>query len=203
MHRDFYLHFVHGVVITNGFKEKTMKKIKKMKKLFFFLCLLFSTPLYSEENILNLYTWGGLIPESIIRQFEKETGIKVNASTYDSNETLYAKLRTNRHAGYDVIQPSNYYVDRMRKQNMLQKLDKKLLPHFKNLNPRFLNLPYDPDNLYSLPFVWATTGLFMNRAIITSRIKRFQDLWNPRFRNQVLLLNDVREVFSMGLKVLG
>ncbi len=158
----------------------------------------------TNEKILNVYAWSGVIPDAIIQQFEKETGIKVNFSTYDSNEIMYAKLRANKDAGYDIIEPSSYYIDRMRRQNMLEKLDKSALPNFKNLSPDFVNPVYDPHNNYSIPFIWGVTGIFVNKAYHDpANIKKWADLWDKKYADQLLLLDDSREVFSMALNVLG
>lgn len=159
---------------------------------------------FATENVVNVYTWSGMIPQKIIQQFEKETGIKVNFSTYDTNEVMYAKLHASKVMGYDIVQPSSYYVDRMRRQGMLEKLDRVKLPYFKNLNPDFLNRPYDPNNNYSLPFSWGITGIFINKDYFTpSTITQWSDLWNKQYKNQLLLLDDSREVFSMALLMLG
>lgn len=159
---------------------------------------------YPEENVVNIYNWSNYISSDVLKEFTKETGIKVNYTTYDSNETLYAKLKANPHTGYDVIVPSTYFVDRMRKQGMLQALDKSRLSNFKNLNPALLNKPYDPDNHYSIPYFWSSTGLVVNTK--DYQVKQFQywaDFWRPQYRNQLLLLDDVHEVFSIALLVLG
>src|ERR1700730_17476947 len=107
---------------------------------------------FSREKVVNMYVWSGEIPDSIIRQFEKETGIKVNISTYDNNEIMYAKLRTAKYAGYDLVIPSSYFIDRMRKQDMLEPLDKNKLPNLKNLDPKFTDPAYDPHIQYSVPY---------------------------------------------------
>jgi spermidine/putrescine transport system substrate-binding protein len=163
-----------------------------------------TTTLFAAENIVNVYTWSGVIPDSVIRQFETETGIKVNFSTYDSNEIMYAKLKADKNPAYDIIEPSSYYIDRMRRQNMLEKFDKTKLPFFKNLNPSFLNQSYDPKSEYSSPFIWGVTGIFANKDYRdTTSIKRWSDLWNSKYADQIMLLDDSREVFSMALCVLG
>src|SRR5579862_6942205 len=125
----FWFNFIAGTYFTDSIKEKTMKFLMLLLGLFF------AEPLLASENILNLYTWSGVIPESIIQQFEKETGIKVNFSTYDSNEVMYAKLRSSKVASYDVVEPSTYYIDRMRRQHMLENLNLHGLSNFHNLNP--------------------------------------------------------------------
>lgn len=181
--------------------------MKRWCKLLILGCLFFSSNLFAaEDNVLNLYTWSGVIPESIIQQFEKETGIKVNFSTYDSNETMYAKLKatTDGGGGYDVIEPSSYYIDRMQRQGMLEKLDKSKLSHFKNEDPTFLNQSYDPHNRFSVPFIWGVTGIFQDtNEFSQSRVTGWSDLWDKKYENQLMLLDDSREVFAMALLSLG
>lgn len=106
--------------------------------------------------------------------------------------------------GYDLIVPSTYYVDRMRREGLLQKIDRSKLSNFGNLNPRLLNQSYDPNNDYSIPYLWGTTGIGYNAdKVAPGQLKRWADLWDPAYRNKLLLLNDMREVFSMGLRTLG
>ncbi len=170
----------------------------------FWLLTLFTCSAQAAENIVNVYAWAGEIPTSIIQQFEHATGIKVNFSTYDSNETMYAKIKATDNPGYDVIEPSSYYVDRMRKENLLEKIDKTKLPNFKNLDPTLLNKAYDPENNYSIPYLWGVTGIFINQKYYPPKsVNSWQDLWQPRFKNKLMLLDDPREVFSMGLLALG
>lgn len=157
----------------------------------------------SANRTVNVYVWGGEIPKQVINQFEEKTGIKVNFSTYDSNETLYAKLRASKQSIYDVILPSTYYVERMRKQNRLLKLDKHRLSNLKHLDPLFINNNYDPMNHYSMPLIWGATGIFYNQKQINTFPKTWNSLWESNFKNKLLLLDDAREVFAMALMSLG
>jgi spermidine/putrescine transport system substrate-binding protein len=179
--------------------------MKRFFSLLFFASVFVSSCLYAaDDNVLNLYTWSGVIPESIIQQFEKETGIKVNFSTYDSNETMYAKLKATPDAEYDIVEPSSYYIDRMRRQGMLEKIDKARLTHFKNEDPEFLNQAYDPHNNYSIPFIWGVTGIFVSTNEFSPKsVTRWADLWDKKYENQLMLLDDSREVFSIALLSLG
>ena len=106
-----------------------------------------------QNNILNIYNWSDYLPEDVLKQFEQETGIHVNYSTYDNNETMYTKLKANPDIGYDIIVPSTYFIDRMKNEHMLLPLDKSRLGNFKNLNPAMLSKPFDPDNTYSMPYL--------------------------------------------------
>jgi spermidine/putrescine transport system substrate-binding protein len=175
-----------------------------MKRLLLVLLLLASPLCAAEDKVVNVYNWSDYLPEEVLQKFTRETGIKVNYSTYDSNEVLYAKLKTLRGNGYDLVVPSTYFVNRMRSEGMLLKLDKARLPNFRHLDEALLYKSYDPGNEYSVPYLWGTTGIAYNSKLIKpGAVSRYADLWDPRFKGKVLLLDDVREVFGMALKVLG
>ncbi len=168
------------------------------------LVMILSLPLFAAEHVVNIYGWSGEVPQSAIYQFEKETGIQVNFSTYENNEVMYSKLRANKNAGYDIVMPSSYFVDRMQRQNMLETLDKTKLPNWKNLNPDLLNPAYDPGSQYSMPFLFGVTGIFVNTRYHTANhVGKWADLWQPQYKNQLLVLDDTREMFSMSLLSLG
>jgi spermidine/putrescine transport system substrate-binding protein len=152
---------------------------------------------------VNVYVWGGEIPHAVIQQFEASTGIKVHFSTYDSNETLYAKLKANPKGSYDVIMPSTYYVERMKSQGMLARLDPAQLGNLNHLDPFFKNNAYDPQNAYSAPLIWGATGIFYNHNYVKQPPMTWAALWHPNYKNQLLLLDDSREVFAMALMALG
>lgn len=164
--------------------------------------MLMTQTLYASDNIINVYTWAEEIPTFIIDQFEKETGIHVNYSTYDSNEIMYAKLRASKHPAYDIVEPSSYYVDRMRRQNLLEPLNKSYLPNFKYLDPEFTNLAYDPQSQYSIPFVWGITGIFVNQTYFKD-VKNWNQFTEQQYANQLMFLDDSREVFAMALHSMG
>ncbi|MFZ4076750.1 MAG: ABC transporter substrate-binding protein [Legionellaceae bacterium] len=167
------------------------------------LLTLISSQAMSEKRIVNVYAWGGEIPKKVIQNFEHDTGIKVNFSTYDNNETMYAKVRASKTTIYDVILPSAYFVERMRKQDLLMRLDKRKLPHLKNISKQFINHPYDPNNQYSIPLIWGATGLFYNAHWITKKPLKWEDLWDSQWKNQLMMLDDPREVFAIALLRLG
>ncbi len=190
----------------NGEREgKLTGKINfSVMGLMFYLLIIFTIPSFANDKILNVYNWSNYMPNDVLAQFEKETGIHVNYSTYSGNDMLYAKLKADPNAGYDVIVPSSYYVARMQKQGMLQKLDKSQLPNIKYLNQSLMGKPFDPKNDYSMPYFWGSTGIVVNKLYFDpSKITRWSDLWKPEFYNQLLLTNDPHDVFSMALVVLG
>jgi spermidine/putrescine transport system substrate-binding protein len=117
---------------------------------------------------------------------------------------MYAKLKLLDGKGYDLAVPSTYYVDKMRKEGLLLPLDKTRLPGFTRLDPRHLNQVFDPGNLYSLPFLWGTTGILVDSTKFDpATVQHWSDLWNPRFRGLLLFPNDMREIFHMAMFTLG
>jgi spermidine/putrescine transport system substrate-binding protein len=159
---------------------------------------------HRQENSLNLYAWSNYVPNKVLRQFTKETGIKINLSEYDSNETMFVKLKASKQAGYDVVIPSNYFVARMIKQGMLYPLNKDLLPNLKNINPALLGRGYDPQNRYSVPYLWGASGIVVNSKYIDpNKVRSWKDFWQPQYKDQLMMLSDLRDIFGMALMVLG
>jgi spermidine/putrescine transport system substrate-binding protein len=179
--------------------------MKKVKKFILAGLMIFSSfAAFADNKVLNVYNWSNYLPKDVIVQFEKETGIHVNYSTYDGNDTLYAKLKADPHAGYDIIVPTSYFIDRMRNEHMLKTLDKSKLPNFKNLDKALLNKPFDPNNDYSIPYFWGSTGIVVDKKYFDpNSIKSWNDLWDPRFKDQLLILDDPHDVFSTALLALG
>ena len=132
-----------------------------MKKIiiFIFLLLILSGCTTSKENVVNILNWSSYIPDEVIRDFEEKYGIKVNYSTYSSNEECLAKLSSAKEGTYDLIFPSDYMVELMIKRNLIQKLDKSRLTNLENINYNYLNYNYDYYNEYSLPFLAASVVL--------------------------------------------
>ncbi|WP_338521584.1 spermidine/putrescine ABC transporter substrate-binding protein [Candidatus Legionella polyplacis] len=167
------------------------------------LLIIINNSVFAKKSIINIYIWGGEIPESIIQKFEKETGIQVNFSTYDNNETMYTKLKTSKTNIYDIILPSSYFVERMKVQGMLQHINHQQLPNLKNLDYHFLHHYYDFNNQYSVPITWGVTGIFYNNTKINSPPNSWKNFWNKIWKNQLMLLDDSREIFSISLISLG
>ena len=153
---------------------------------------------------LVFYNWSEYLPEGVLEQFTKETGIEVDYTTFESNEVMYSKLKLQKGKGYDVVVPSTYYIAKMRAEGLLQPLDKSKLSGLKNLNPALLDKPYDPENQYSVPYMWGSTGIGINtEALAKGSITGWADLWDAKWKNKLLLTDDVREVFHMALKING
>jgi len=175
-----------------------------MKRLLITILIFFASTAFAKDNIVNVYNWAGYMPPEVIALFQKETGIKVNYSTFDSNEDLYTKLKANSNIDYDIAVPSAPYVQQMIRDGMLRRLDKSKLIGFKNLNSTLLNQSYDPNNQYSIPYLWGTTGIIINTKYYSpKKINYWEALWQPQFRGQLSFINDMKDVFAMALKVLG
>lgn len=177
-----------------------------MKRTILLVILVLAAPLalWGAGKEVYVFNWTEYIDPSVLKQFEKETGIAVRYSTYDSNEAMFAKLKLVKKGGYDVAFPSTYFVERMRKQGMIQRLDKTKIKNLVHIDPRLLNQPYDPGNAYSVPYTWGASAIGVNRRFVDpSTITSWNDLWNPRFKGKVLLMDDVREVFAMALRSMG
>lgn len=154
------------------------------------------------QREMNLYIWSAYITKDIVAKFEKKSGIRVHYDTYDSNEALLEKMMSGV-ADYDVIVPSDYMVRIMTKQNLLEKLDHGRIPNLKNLTSRFQNPPFDPDNAHSIAFVWGTSGIGYNKTKVTEPVDSWAILWNPKYKDRILMLEDEREVFGAALKWKG
>lgn len=177
--------------------------MKLLTLLCLIICLILFNTTQALPQVVNVYAWAGEIPEFVVRQFEKETGLRVNFASYENNEIMFTKVRTSKKSAYDVVMPSSYFVDRMKRLNLLEKIDKTKLPNWKNLDPTLLHPAYDPELEYSVPYIWGITGIFYNDQFHKNPIKKWQDLWQKKFDNQLMLLDDTREVFSMALISLG
>lgn len=167
------------------------------------LLLVAAVPGHAAGKVLNLYIWSEYIPDEVIAAFTKETGIKVKVSTYDSNEAMYAKVKLVG-KGYDLVVPSSDYVGLMRQQGLLAPIDVKKIPNFQLIETRFTNQSFDPGNQFSVPYMWGSTAIAVNTALIPAEsVQSMADLWKPELKGKLLLPNDSREVMGIGLKALG
>jgi spermidine/putrescine transport system permease protein len=153
----------------------------------------------AERRTLSVYIWSNYLSEKVVKGFEDRYGVDVHVELYDSNEALLAKLQTGV-SNYDLVVPSDYMVGILARAGYLEPLDRNRLKNFGNLAPRFAGLPYDPENQYSIPFVWGTTGIGYRRDKIGRDLTSWGDLWDPALKDRVGMLNDVRETFGAALK---
>lgn len=155
------------------------------------------------KDTLNIFVWTEYIPDRVIQDFEKETGIKVNVSTYSSNEDMLAKVKAESEGTYDIVQPSDYMVQQMISQDMLEKLDKDKLTNLKNIGEQYLDPSYDPDNTYSVPYQGGVAAIAVNTKKVTKDITSYDDLFDPSLKNSLVVLDDYRAVIGMTERSMG
>ena len=156
------------------------------------------------SDTLKLYIPGEYMSEELIPNFEKEYGVKVIVELFDSNEMMYTKLQAGD--SYDVVVPSDYMIQRMLADDALQELDKDLIPNLDNLTPEVKNLPYDPDNTYSVPYFWGSVGIIYNHNNVDPaevEEQGFDILRNPKYKGHIYMYDSERDAFMVALKALG
>ncbi len=160
---------------------------------------------------INVYNWGEYIPDgsedgvlNLNAEFTKLTGIKVNYTTYATNEELYAKLKGGG-ASYDIIIPSDYMISRMIHEDMLEEISFENIPNFQYIMEKFVNPEYDPENRYSVPYTWGTVGIiYDNTAIDMDESEMDWDiLWNEEYKDSILMFDNPRDAFAVAELLLG
>ena len=152
--------------------------------------------------VVNVCSWGEYIDEELITQFEAETGIRVNYQTAESNETLYSLLKSGG-GDYDVVVPSDYMISQLIEEDMLSELDYSLIPNFSLVDEQFRNLPYDPENKYTVPYAWGTLGIIYNASMIEDEITSWSAMFDPKYAGKVMLINNSRDALGIALLHLG
>ena len=164
--------------------------------------------LYGQEITLNVANWGEYMSINddetvdVNDVFEALTGIEVNYKTYASNETLYSKLLSGG-ATYDIVIPSDYMISKMISEGMLQKLDWENIPNVSNIMPSFLNAQYDPDDEYSVPYLWGTVCIIYNTTMVDDEIDSWGALWDEKYAGNILMFNNPRDAFGIAQAYLG
>lgn len=151
---------------------------------------------------LTVYNWGEYMDPDILTQFEEETGIHVNYEVYPTNEEMYVKL-TKGGTNYDLIFPSDYMVARLIAEDRLVPLDFNEIPNAQYTQERFLNMEYDPDNAYSIPYFWGTLGILYNTKLVAEPVDSWEILWDEQYAGQIVMLDSVRDSFAPALSLLG
>ena len=164
---------------------------------------------FAGDNItLNVYNWGLYISDgsddsvNVLSAFEELTGIKVNYTTFDSNESLYAKMKSGG-ASYDVIFPSEYMVGKMAAEGMLAELNYDNIPNIANVGEAYLGWDFDPENRWSVPYMWGTTVLIYNTTMVEEEPTSWDALWDVRYANNVLMFNNSRDAYAIAAKRQG
>lgn len=161
---------------------------------------------FKGKNIsINVYNWGEYIDDDEYNtnlEFEKLTGIKVNYTTYASNEEMYARLKSGG-VHYDVVIPSDYMVTRLIEQELVEKIDFNNVPNFKYINKNFRNMGYDPQNEYSVPYTWGIVGILYNEKMVEGVPDSWDILWDEKYKGKILMIDNSRDAFGIALKKLG
>ncbi|MFI3207183.1 MAG: spermidine/putrescine ABC transporter substrate-binding protein [Clostridia bacterium] len=164
--------------------------------------------IYPEGSSINVYNWGEYISNGtddcmdINAEFTKLTGIEVNYTTFDSNESLYAKLAGGG-ADYDIIIPSDYMISKLISEDMLAELNFENIPNFEYIDEEFVNPDYDPENKYSVPYTWGLVGLFYNKEYVEEVPTSWSVLWDDRYSGKILMFDNPRDTFAIAEKMLG
>jgi len=151
---------------------------------------------------ISVYNAAEYMNPSTIKDFEKEYKIKVNYNEFDSNESMYNDIANNSN-NYDVLVPSDYMIDRLIKEDRLEKLNKNNLPNLSNIAGEYLNPEYDKSNDYVVPYMTGTVGILYNKALVSDDVTSWDILWNNKYKGQIWMWDSIRDVIGISLKRLG
>lgn len=184
-----------------------------MKKVISFFCLFLliaacvscSFSAFAADESINVYNWGEYIDQDVLDMFYDETGIKVNYTTYDSNETMYSKIVSGA-ASYDVVVPSDYMISKMAQEGLLAELDFNNIPNYKYIGDEYKGLEYDPDEKYSVSYTWGTVVIIYNTKFVDEEDVKDESvnlLWNEKYAGKILMFDNPRDAFGLALKKAG
>ncbi len=157
-----------------------------------------------KKTVLYVYNVGDYIDEEVIKMFESENpNVKVNYETYYTNEEMYIKVK-NKSTAYDVIFPSDYMLERMSSEGLLNKLNYDNIPNIKNIGDEYMHLDYDSKREYSVPYMWGTMGIMYNKTMVDeSDMKSWKAMYSKKYSGKIFMLDSERDMISVTLKMLG
>lgn len=156
----------------------------------------------SKEEVV-FFNWGSTIDEAVLRKFEKETGIKVTMQEFDENEKMYTLVKNDMDS-YDVVVPSEYMLEKMASEGMIEELDHSKIPNMKNISNVFLNKEFDPGNKYSLPMYFGTLGILYNKTKVDpADLNGWDAIFNEKYKGQIWMLDSSRDTLGPGFWHLG
>lgn len=155
-------------------------------------------------NQVIVYNWGEYLDPAAIELFEEETGIDVVYEEYETNEIMYPKIQSGAIA-YDVVCPSDYMIERMIENDLLAEINFDNVPNIKNIGDVYMeqSRQFDPDNKYSVPYLWGTVGILYNKTMVDEPIDSWSVLWDEKYKDSILMQDSVRDAFGVALKYLG
>jgi spermidine/putrescine transport system permease protein len=198
--------FIAQKMKTQNLSSKTLKTLG----MFALICItILSTSIFTANKIaakqmtqLNVFNWSEYLPQSVIDKFQDKYNIKVNYSTFSSNEEMLAKIMAGG-SQFDLVVASDYMVDVMVKQNLIQTINLNKIQNFKNIGNEFKNLSFDPKNKYTVPYMWGDVVIAYDSSKVKDTITSYSDLWKPEFKNSLVVLDDQRQIIGMAAKKLG
>lgn len=151
-----------------------------------------------------VYNWGEYIDESVIDMFEKEYDIKVVYDEFTENEDMYPIIKTGA-VNYDVVCPSDYMINRMIQEGMLEELNTANMPNYKNIDPEYLKSAeeFDPGNKYCVPYCWGTLGILYNKTMVDEEITSWSSIFDSKYKDNLLMIDSVRDGMGIALRYLG
>ena len=199
-------------------RKKKVRKPSRVKKILIqrvvpvTICIVFIGGgfYYAKENdVMNgeklvVYNWGEYIDPEVLTMFEEETGIDIVYEEFETNEILYPKISSGAIA-YDVICPSDYMIQRMIENDLLSEINFDSIPNLKNIGKQYLeqSRQFDPENKYSVPYCWGTVGILYNKMMVDEPVDSWSILWDPKYKDNILMQDSVRDAFGVTLKYLG
>ena len=151
---------------------------------------------------ISFFNYGENIDEETVKEFEKEYGIKVNIETFDDMETMYQKVSAGG-VNYDVILVSDALMPRMIDKNLIQEINKESIPNLSQMDEQYLNLTIDPENKYSVPYMFGTVGLIYNKDVVKEEVDSWDILWNEKYKDRIFMFDTYRDTIGAALKKLG
>ncbi len=199
-------------------RKKKVRKPSRVKKILIqrvvpvAICIVFIGGgfYYAKENdVMNgeklvVYNWGEYIDPEVLTMFEEETGIDIVYEEFETNEILYPKISSGAIA-YDVICPSDYMIQRMIENDLLSEINFDNIPNLKNIGKQYLerSRQFDPENKYSVPYCWGTVGILYNKMMVDEPVDSWSILWDPKYKDNILMQDSVRDAFGVTLKYIG
>lgn len=155
-----------------------------------------------DKPVLRVYNWGDYIDESVNEEFEERYGVKVQYETFQTNEDMYIKVKAGGNQ-YDVLIPSDYMIKKLINEDLLEKINYDNIPNYQYIDEKFKNVDFDPNNEYSVPYMWGTVGILYNKNMVDDPVDSWDILWNEKYEKQIFMLNSSRDSIGVALKKLG
>lgn len=175
--------------------------MKKILAALLTLCLLLPAAAMAQE-VVNVFNWEDYIDESVLQQFEEETGIHVNYMCFTQNEDMIVQVEANPGA-FDVVFPSDYIAERLLNKGLLAEINFDNIPNFQYTAENLLNPSYDPDNAHSVPYMWGTVGILYNTELVTEPVDSWGILFDEKYQNDVFMMDSMRDSIGLALRYLG